>query len=54
MVAVRVGNSGGDGDSENPNMTDLLWRLNHTKEEEAVVEFSDAKRMSQHQWSGRW
>jgi hypothetical protein len=43
MAAMRVGSSGGDGDGQNPNVTDLLRRLNLTEEEEAVVEFSNAE-----------
>ena len=43
MVAARVGSSGDDGDGQNPNVTDLLRRLNLTEEEEVVVEFSDAE-----------
>lgn len=41
MVAVRGGSAGGGGDdAPNPNVTDLLKRLNLTEDEEAVIEFS--------------
>lgn len=40
MAAVGGGN-GGEGDKPNPNVADLLQRLNLTEEEGAVADFSD-------------
>lgn len=41
MASGGVGASEEGGDTQNPNVTDMLRRLNLTEEEEAVVEFSD-------------
>lgn len=41
MAMARGGSAGGGDDAPNPNVTDLLKRLNLTVDEEAVIEFSD-------------
>lgn len=41
MASVRSGSSGGGDGCPNPNVTDLLRRLNLTAEEKAVADFSD-------------
>ena len=43
MASERNGSTGDGGVSPNPNVTDLLRRLNLTEEEEAVVDFSDGE-----------
>lgn len=41
MASGGVGASEEGGDTQNPNVTDMLRRLNLTEEEEVVAEFSD-------------
>lgn len=43
MVAARSGVVGDGVGTQNPNVTDLLRRLNLTEEEEAMAEFSDVE-----------
>lgn len=41
MAEARSGSSGVGDETQNPNVTEMLKRLNLTKEEEAMIEFSD-------------
>lgn len=43
MVAAGSGGMGDGAGAPNPNVTDLLRKLNLTEEEEAVADFSDVE-----------
>jgi hypothetical protein len=43
MVATGVGCAGGGADAPNPNVEEMLRKLNLTEEEEAVVDFSEGE-----------